>query len=337
MKPRILLLTITSTLVLSACGGGGGSSGATSGPTPVQTSTLTIITATNANKAAANGYSAASLIGSSSSSVADVLTGASVGGTGISAVSPVLKLVRRAAAQGSTQLLTGVTISQPCSGGGSVAVDANLRNAQTISNGDTMTLTAKNCVEDGSNLNGALSITFSDVSGDIVNTSTGAATLDTRYTAFTIASGSDAATINGDMKIALKLTGVGSTALTISGTSLQTIQQKAGATVASVTLSAYSLTGTTNGATTTSAASFAMSGNTNSLGQFAYTVKNITPFVSTGTAMPGAGSLIVNGAGSSVTVTALNTSSVRLDFSAKGDGAITQTATLSWAEFLASL
>jgi hypothetical protein len=53
--------------------------------------------------------------------------------------------------------------------------------------------------------------------------------------------------------------------------------------------------------------------------------------------MPGSGSLIVNGAASSVTVTALNASSVRLDYSAKGDGVITQSTTLSWADFAASL
>jgi hypothetical protein len=66
-------------------------------------------------------------------------------------------------------------------------------------------------------------------------------------------------------------------------------------------------------------------------------VKSLQPFVSTGTAMPGSGSLIVNGAASSVTVTALSASSVRLDYSAKGDGVITKSTTLSWAEFIASL
>ena len=335
MKYRPLFLAIASTLILSACGGGGGS-GSIAGPAPVQTSALTPITAANANKAAASGYSANDLIGSSSTSVTGVLTGVSIGGTGISAVSPVLKLVKRAAGQGGVQLLSGVTMSEACAGGGSVTIDATLHNTQTVSNGDTMTLVAKNCVEDGNTMNGSVTIAFSDVSGDFVNTSTGAATMDTHFTGFSIASASETASINGDMKIAIKVASASISSIAISGKSLQVSEQKAGAAVANVTLADYALTGSTDGTSTTSAANFALSGNVNGLGQFAYTVKNIQPFVSVGSAMPGSGSLIVNGAASSVTVTALNASSVRLDYSAKGDGTITQSTTLSWSEFAAS-
>jgi len=335
MKPHTLCLAIASTLVLSACGGGGGGSDAAA-PTPVQTSSLTPITATGSGKAAASGYTANTLIGNSSSSVTGALTGVSLGGTGISAVSPVLKLVKRPFGQG-VQVLTGVTLSQACSGGGSVTIDANLHNAQAVSNGDTMTLTAQNCVEDGNNLNGRLTIAFSAVSGDIMNSSSGAATMDTSFTNFSIASGSQAATINGDMRLALTLTSATSAAVAISGKSLQASEQKAGVNVANMTLSDYLLTVTANGSTTNSAGNFTLSGNANNLGQFAYTVKSLQPFVRVGTAMPVSGSLIVNGAASSVTVTALNTSSVRLDYSAKGDGTITQSTTLSWSDFIASL
>jgi hypothetical protein len=335
MKNRMLLLTAGSALVLSACGGGGGGSG-TSTPAPTPTSTLSPITAANATSAAGNAYAATTSIGASSSSLTDILTGVSISGANISTVSPVLNLVKRAYVPSAPQLLTGVTYSESCTGGGTVTIDANLRNNQTISNGDTMTLTAKNCVEDGETLNGAMSITFSEVSGDIVN-STGAATMDTRFNGFSVTSGSDTAGMNGDMKIAISVTGPTSYSLTISGKSLQATEQKSGANVASFTLADYSVTASANGTTISSAANFMLSGSSNSLGQFAYSVKNIQPFVSVGTAMPGAGALIVNGAGSSVTLTAVNSSSVKVDFSAKGDGTITQTNTLSWAQFLASI
>jgi len=277
------------------------------------------------------------MIGESSASITGVVTGASIGGTGISAVSPVLKLVKRSFGPGHAGLLTGVTVSEACSGGGTITIDANLHGTQTFSNGDTMAVTAQNCVEDGAVMNGRLNIAFSEVSGDLMNTWSGAATLDTTFTNFSIASGNENATINGDMKIALKVTSMTSSSVTISGKSLQATEQKAGATLASLTLSDYLVNGSTNGTTITSSAGFTVSGNTNGLGQFAYTVKTLQPFVSTGTAMPGSGSLIVNGAASSVTVTALGAGGVRLDYSAKGDGAITQTTTLSWTEFLASL
>jgi hypothetical protein len=337
MKRHTLYLAIASTLVLSACGGGGGGAGGSTSPTPVQTSNLTPITAANSGKAAAAGYTANALISDSSSSVTGVLTGVSIGGTGISAVAPVIQLVKRSFGRGGTQLLTGVTVSQACSGGGTLAVDANLHNPQTISNGDTMAVTAQNCVEDGNTLNGRLTIAFSNISGDLTNTWVGGATMDTSLTGLSIASGGETATVSGDMKIVYASTSSTSNSTTISGKSLQTAEQKAGATVANLNLSDYSVTGNTNGATTTSAANFSLSGNANGLGQFAYTVKSLQPFVSVGTAMPGSGALIVNGAASSVTVTALSASSVRLDYSAKGDGAITQSTTLSWADFAASL
>lgn len=333
MKNRILLVAIGSALVLSACGGGGGGSGATT-PSPGPVSTLSPITSGNAGNVASNAYAANSVISDSSSSLTNVLSGVSIGGASISTVSPVLKLVKLA--RFAPQVLTGVTTSQSCSGGGTVSIDATMRVQQTISNGDTMTVTANNCVEDGNTLNGAMSIAFSNVSGDILNTWTFGATLDTSFNNFSVDSGSDKMLVNGDMKIAISQTDATTSSLTISGNSLQTTEQKAGTTVATRTLTNYSLTGSSRGTTITSAANFSLSGNSSTLGQFAYSVKNVAPFVSTGSAMPSAGALIVNGASSSVAVTVVDSGSVRLDFSAKGDGAITQTITRTWAEFLAS-
>jgi hypothetical protein len=338
MKQRTLLLAVGSVLALSACGGGGGSAGGSvAAPGPVQTSTLSPITAANAGRVGSNAYAASASISEASTSLTDILTGVSIGRAGISTVSPVLGLVRHVLGQGAPRLLTGVTYSDNCSGGGTVSVDATVSNAQKISNGDSMTLTARNCVEDGNTLNGALTITFSNVSGDLVNSSTGAATFDTRYNGFSVASGAQTAILNGDMKIVLNQQSATSNSLALSGKSLQMTEQQAGSTIATRTLSDYSLTGSMSGTTVTSAANFAISGNTSALGQFSYVVKTTQAFVSVGTAMPASGSLIVNGAASSVTVTALGAGGVRLDYSAKGDGVITQTTTAGWSEFLASI
>jgi hypothetical protein len=331
MKNPTFLLALGSALVLSACGGGGGSSG-TSAPAPVQTSTLSTITAANANKAGGNAYAATASISESSSSLTDVLTGVSVGGAGISTVSPVLRLVKRA--QGATQLLTGVAISQNCPGGGTVAIDRTVRSQDMFSNGDSVTLTAKNCVEDGVTVDGVLAVTFSNVSGNVLTTF--GATMDSRFTNFNIVSGGDKVGVNGDMKIVINQTNETTNSLTISGKSLATTEQQTGAAVVSRTLADYSVTASTLGSTTTSAANFTLSGSSNGLGQFSYTVKNLQPFVNAGTAVPSAGALIVSGAASSVTVTVVG-NGVRLDYSAKGDGTITQTNTLSWTEFLASI
>lgn len=338
MHQRILFLAMTSALALGGCGGGGGTAGGSGAvaPPPVQTSPFTTITAANAKQAAANGYAANDLIGNSSTSVTGVLTGVSIAGPGISAVAPVLKLLKRAGGAG-LPLLSGVTMNQACTGGGSVTIDATLANPQKFSNGDTLSLSARNCVEDGNTLNGNLAIGIGNVSGDLMNSWVGAATLDTRFNGFSIVNGAESATINGDMKIAMSSTSQSSQSLTISGNSLQTTAQRSGGAAVNLTLTNYTLTGSINGGSASAAANFTLAGNANGLGQFAYTVKNVQPFVGATGGMPASGALIVNGAFSSVTVTALNASSVRLDYSAKGDGVITQTATLGWAEFLAAM
>lgn len=332
MKHTTLALAVGAALILSACGGGGGDAPAPVASAPV--STLSTITAGNANSVAANGYGASTVIGDSSSSFTGILTGVSVsGGGGVGVVAPVLKLIKHAGS--APQLLTGVTMSSSCTGGGTVTIDATMRSEQALSNGDTMSVSAQNCVEDGETVNGKLSVTFSNLSGDMLNSSIFGATLDMRFTTLSITSGSEAVTVNGDMKVAINQASPTSNSLSISGQSLQATEQRSGSTIASVTLANYTMTGSTNGNAITSAASFALAGNSTALGQFSYTVKNVQPFVSTGRAVPDSGALIVNGAGSSVTLTVVDSNNVRLDHSAKGDGVITQTNTLTWAAFLA--
>lgn len=332
MKSTNSLVAVGCALALSACGGGGGNAGA---PASAPTSTLSSISATDAPKAAGNGYAASTVLGQSSTSLTGMVAGVSVAPAQVGAVTPVLTLAKRAFTANGGRLLAGVTVSEACSGGGTVTIDATLKNENMFSNGDTLAITAKNCVEDGDALNGSVSIAISGVSGDLVNTNAGSATLDTRFTAFSVASGSTTDVLNGDMKIGVTAKSASDLSLTISGSSLQASEQKSGATVANRTLTAYSVTGSVQGSTVTAAANFTVAGSANGLGQFSYTVKNLQPFTSTITSdLPTAGALIVNGNASSVTATVVS-NGVRVDYSAKGDGVITQSNTLTWADFLA--
>lgn len=337
MKKRLVPLALSTALVLSACGGGGGDSGDRMAYPTAPVSTMSVVTASNANKVAGNAYAGSTALSDSSSSLSGFLTGVSVGQPSIGVVRPALDLIRHVYPRTSGQLLTGVTMTEACSGGGSLTIDANLSNNQTASNGDTIMLTAKNCVEGGDTINGSLSIKMSNISGDVFNSSKWSATLDSTFTGFAVTSGADMVSVNGDMKIALTQTNSTTSSMSLSGKSLQTSVQRSGVTVGAVTLGDFSMTGSTSGTTVTSAASFAMSGSSSALGQFSYSVKNLQPFVSTGGAAPSSGSLVVNGAASSVTLTVVAPTGVRLDFSAKGDGVTTQTTNLSWTELLASL
>lgn len=356
MKNRTLLLTIGSALILSACGGGGGGGGSSNGgavgttpgtpttpsnpntPAP-PVSTLSTITAANAVAVASNAYAATASI-SDSSSLTDVLTGVSIQPVNNGLVPTVFKLVRHAF--DGPNLLTGVVQSKNCTSGGTIAIDATLKNPTMLGNGDVMTMTATNCVENGATLNGTLKVTFSNVTGDVLNSSTWTATLDSVFTDLAVASTANNVTnvvsVGGDMKIAMNQENASRNTVTITGKSLQTTAKQNGTTVTTRTLADYSLNGTTrDGVTTASGVKFSLSGNTTSLGQFSFTSQNTADFVSAIGKNARSGAMIVNGNASSVTLTAINDSSVRVDFSAKGDGTVTQSFTLSWAEFLSKI
>jgi hypothetical protein len=286
---------------------------------------------------ASNAYAANNTISTSSSTVTGALMGVTIDGPGLSAVAPALGLINRAYNSGAPKLLAGVSITESCSGGGTIAINGTMKNENLPSNGDSLTFTTTNCVESGMLLNGAFTLTFSGITGLAFNTAPWGATLDARFDAFRVTMGSDTVAATGDMKIALAQTSATASSVSITGKSFQATETKAGVTVSNFTLADFSLTGNGQGSTFTGAANYSLSGTSPVLGDFAYSVKNLQPFVSVGGGTPTAGSLIVNGAASSVTMTVVPGGSVRLDYSAKGDGVITQTSTVTWASFVSSI
>ena len=349
MKNHILVLALGSAMVLSACGGGGGgggssgSGGTTTPPvttTPPATSTQSSITDANMVSAASNAYAATTSVGASSASLTDILTGVSVTNVNINTVAPLLMIVKRA--YSGNQLLTGVTQSetQQCKGGGTLVLDGNVSNTSKLSNGDSLKVTANNCIEGNQSLNGTLSINFSGVSGD-TNTAVFGVTMDSTFTNFNITSGTDKVGVNGDMKVVLNQTSVGNNTLSLSGNSLKTTEQQGSAAVVERTVTTYTVTGSTqNNSVNNSAANFGLSGTSPKLGTFSYTVKNlaqfVTPISTTAATVPTSGSLIVTGNASSVTATVVS-NGVRLDYSASGNGTITSTKTVAWTDFLSSI
>jgi hypothetical protein len=336
-NPTFLLpLAIGAALALSACGGGGGTS-VPAAPNTIPTTTLSSISAANSTKVASNAYAAYSSISDSSTSVTAALTGVSIEGLNISTVAPALDLINRAYRRGAPKLLTGITLSESCSGGGTISINGTVRSEEVASNGDTITISTVNCAESGAILNGAFTISLSGISGTAFTAGAWDVTMDVTFNGFSVGAGSEAVAASGDMKIVIKQASSVSNSLAISGKSFRASESKAGVNVATRTLTDYSATAATQGNILTAAANYTMSGTTGTLGQFEYSVKNLQPLVSIGGGTPTSGSFIVNGASSSVTMTVVDASSVRLDYSAKGDGVITQTSTLGWATFISSL
>ena len=337
MNNRTFLLasTISAALVLSACGGGGGGY-STPAPTPSPVSQFSAISAANSTKVASNAHAANGAISTSSSTVTDLLTGVTIEGGSISAVAPALGLIHRAYNGSAPKLLTGISATESCSGGGTVAINGTVKSETSASNGDSLTFTATNCVESGMLMNGAFTLTFSGISGVAFGATAWGATIDARFDAFRVVTANQTVTASGDMKIAITQTSATSSSVSITGKSFQA-SETIGTNVSNLTLTDFSVTGTGQGATLSVAANYNLAGNSPALGQFAYSVRNSTPFASVAGGVPTAGSFIVNGAASSVTMTVVAGGNVRLDYSAKGDGVITETSSVTWAAFLASI
>ena len=340
MKSKHTFAAIGCVLVLSACGGGG-SGGSNAGavaqsaptPPPAPAPTATAIASVDASKAAENSFSASHLVSAWPSAVPDMLNGVSIATVDAGLIAPVFDLLKRAYGQQDASLLTGVTRSYSCTEGGSIAVEATQHDPLAPTAGDTWKFTATNCGASGTIQNGTISAKVTDAAGNLFQSASGAMTLDIVFGSYSSLQGTVTTVADGDMKVSVTRTGLSSSTFTTTGTSLQQTIQHSGATVATRTLSSFSVTGSKEGSLLTSSASFSLSGHSNRLGQFAYTVKTVAPFITTATVTPTSGALVVSGAGSSVTMT-VSPDSVRLDHSDNATGTITSTSTRTWNDFL---
>ncbi|MCS0585161.1 hypothetical protein NX784_26590 [Massilia pinisoli] len=339
MKSKHTFAAIGCLFVLSACGGGGGGGGgdvgsaAASTPAPAAAPTITAIASIDASKAAENSFSASHLVSAWPSAVPDMLNGVSIAPVDAGLIAPVFDLLKRAYSQQDASLLTGVTRSYSCTEGGSIAVEATQHDPLTPTAGDTWKFTSTNCGASGTIQNGTISAKVTDAAGNLFQSTSGAMTLDVAFGNYSSLQGGVTTVVDGGMKVSVSKMGLNSSTFTTTGTSLQQTIQQSGTTIATRTLSSFSVTGSKEGSLLTSAANFSLSGHSNRLGQFAYTVRNLTPFTTTATVTPTSGALVVSGAGSSVTMT-VSPDSVRLDHSDNANGTITSTVTRTWNDFL---
>jgi hypothetical protein len=339
MKSKHTVAAIGCVLVLSACGGGGGGSTGAAGavsqsaPAPAPAPTASAIVAADASKAAENSFSASHLVSAWPSAVPDMLNGVSITPVDAGLIAPVFDLLKRAYSQQDASLLTGVTRSYSCDGGGSLAADATQHDPLAPTAGDTWKFTATNCGASGTVQNGTISVKVADATGNLFQSASGTMTLDIVFGNYSSLQDAVTTVVDGGMKVSVTRTGLSTSTFSTTGTSLQQTIQRSGTTVATRTLSAFSVTGSKDGGLLTSSANFSLSGHSNRLGQFAYTVRNLAPFITTATVTPTSGALVVSGAGSSVTMT-VSPGSVRLDHSDNANGTITSTTTRTWNDFL---
>lgn len=320
----------SATLFLAACGGGGG--GGDSSPPPA--STTSSVTASNVQDVSAEGVSAAGSLHDQINGGTGLVSGVTVDTASAGLVDVTLRRLYGAlGSQGGAGLVSGAAVSETvsCLEGGSMTVAADIASDQHLSAGDTLTLTANNCKEDGATLNGKLAFRFNSISGTPGQTSAWSGELGTTFTNFSIATGGETESVNGDMLLKVTQTSFSSVSYVVSGSKLVTGTTGSGATVTR-TISDYSYTGSEQSGVQTFNANFTFAGTLPKLGTVSYSVKTLADFKQQGTAYPYQGSLVITGSDkSSVTVTAVDSTSVTLGLDQNGDGSIDSTTTTTWA------
>jgi hypothetical protein len=324
--PASIVLT---TFALAACGGGGGSSAPASTPT-LQSS----ITSSNMQDVGAQGYtSTTNLNAQVGTSATSFVTGVSVDTASSGMLGVTLQeLYRAIEAQATSGQVVGVTLSQtvPCASGGSLLVNATVASSGTISAGDTVTVTATGCVESGVTLNGAFSVNFKSITGIPGQSSSWNGTFGVTYTNFSIAQHGDTASVTGDLTLTVNQTSLGNATLSATGSSLS-VSTTHNSTSASITVTNLNYGGSVASGVYTFHTNYTMSGNLGKLGNSTYTVKTLTDFKQTSTGFPSQGVLKITATdNSSLTLTAIDSTNVKLDLDKNGDGVTDDTTTTTW-------
>ncbi|QDZ29969.1 hypothetical protein [Noviherbaspirillum sp. UKPF54] len=325
------VLSLASLTLLAACGGGGGGDGAG------QTNT-SAITSSNAQAVAAQALNANTAVNGGASTASGFATGVSISGT-TTAQSGLVRTVLQQLYKGldaapQNNLVTGITANPApvaCTGGGTLSLSLTYSSTSGLSNGDSLSVTSTNCVENGQKINGKVTMTFNNLNGTIGSAYVWSATMTMTFANFTVEENGEVAGTNGDMTLAYSQTNSQNASASISGKSVRTNVARSGATVLDETLASYIIKNDIASTLETQSINLTFIDNL-AAALTSYNVKTITPFKQTsGSSYPYEGAMTITaGNGSTATVTAVSSTNVRIDVDSNGDGTIDKTIDTTW-------
>jgi hypothetical protein len=326
---------------VAACGGGGGSGASSNSGDSASTpkdlpAAQSVVDQSNYVKIAAHAYLAPQSLTDLTELNDTLALGVSVE-TKAPGLAELATDVLRQLAANQASMVTAVARLTSCPSGGTVKMSSSGASLDTLKPGDVVTVETSNCGVSGLKINGGLTLTLKE--GSAASSQGGAlhSVMQFQFSGLSLASGSETALIDGDLTVKSDQTSAGDMTLVLSGASLRTTLTKNGALVTDRTLSGFESTTNATIAKRTVSMNYTLSASSSSIKDLHAGVKTVTPFVYQGGTHPVSGSMLVTAAASSVAITAVDAGNVRLDLSAKGDGVITETRTLSWAELQKSL
>lgn len=327
---RRLPVLISLTAVLAACGGGGGGGGFKD---PNISTTPVAITQANVDTVASSAVMAVSA--GSSMTDAGSLAGGTLkpgGGSQSTMLSIVMNQVQDGVAlavnSGVQTSPTGITQSQTqqCTGGGSVTISATtstvINSTADLSAGDSLSLTANNCVEATETTNGSVTFTF------VTDPNLAGAEISLVANNFQITDSTGTFTIHGDISLAMDSDlftfDPSNSTVTISGNSLFFIEAGGDA----IKLSSYTITVATTAGVYNIIGSLTVDstivGGRLTITMTAVGGSNLDPH-------PTFGTITVVGANSDTLTITIGATDVSWELDLLGDGSVDATGTTLWS------
>lgn len=339
---RFLVAAVIGAFVLVGCGGGG--SGGISAPAAAAP-TVTI-TATNQGTVA-RAMAEGSLAFGQSQPFATTggTTAQSIGTAPMTLRTGVLQSVvqrglvaafgprRSVSIASATRPAATSSSTDPCSVSGSITTTvSDADNSQSLSSGDTLTLTFNQCQDSsGDVVSGGMIFTIGSVTSGVAGNVQFSGSL--AFAQLTDSSGTRLANIQGSVGVAAAITSTSfQMALTVGANALTVTSSAPGYTDTIVYEPGMQLAVTaTDGAVTQSDVTLNGSFTASSIGG-RVVVETVLPLRQLGTdADPSSGQVVVTGAsGTHLRVTALSATSVQLELDADGDGTYERSGVFAW-------
>ncbi len=328
---RLVLTLVASAAVLAACGGGGdsGNSNNAGGNSSNSIAPAVVLTKDNYVEVAQEGLTSQAFLLKNSSLP---MGGANNQTERLAQIGQdFLPSAQTRFGKASSMAVKSVqSESMPCDGGGSMTITANDRNGnQLLDSGDALTFTANQCRENGVLLSGSLVITVQRLQGNL-DSYPYALDATVSYQQLTASSGQEQIVGNGDVTLS-----VDARNYNIQNLSLKTSQFSAayrrGTQSFTQTLQNYEASLKETSSTDTTA----VNGTVTSTGFGTQSVKvqTLTPFVRSSGAYPSSGQALFTGANkATVRATALDSTRVKIELDADGDGVYELNTTKLWRE-----
>lgn len=221
-------------------------------------------------------------------------------------------------------------IVQACPAGGSLASVASNSGASNLL--DTVAMVAKNCAMNGFTMNGSLVATVVSQTGFQVAGQSWDATDLFRFNSFSATNASASVAFDGDLTLGISITPSGTRTFTLTGAAMHLTAKRNGQAPIDLLMQHYKTS--TNFALGEIRSTIELTqqgvGSTGQPGTIVVTTPQV--FVRTSGQYPSSGALSVSDGISSAAVTALDGTSVRVDYCPASDGVVTESNTLTWSK-----